>query len=52
LNNVDSFTHDRDGWTYYYEMATLTQTSPGEDATERQLRRVRIDQSVMVEDVD
>jgi len=39
-HGVDSFTHDWDGWVYYYEMSELMQHSPGEEGTERKLRRI------------
>ena len=32
-----------DGWKYYYDLLAMTQTSPGDDATERAIRRVRSD---------
>ena len=32
-----------DGWKYYYDLIAMTQTSPGDDATERAIRRVRSD---------
>ena len=39
-NGLDSCTWEWDGWTYYYEMGTMTQCSPGDAATERRIRRV------------
>ena len=32
-------TFDIDGWTYYYDLLALTQTSPSEEGTERRIRR-------------
>ena len=29
-----------DGWRYYYDLQAMTQTSPGEETTERKIRRV------------
>ena len=40
VTGSDSCTWTWDGWTYYYEMSTMTQTSPGEDAQERSIRRI------------
>lgn len=39
-NNLDSCTWNWEGWVYYYEMATMTQCSPGESGTERAIRRI------------
>ena len=36
-----STTWDWDGWTYYYEFGNeMMQTSPGEEGTERPIRRI------------
>ena len=42
--DFDSTTWNWDGWTYYYEFGSeMTQTSPGEESTERPIRRVERD---------
>ena len=40
VNNLDSCTWNWEGWVYYYEMATMTQCSPGEAGTERPIHRI------------
>ena len=38
-------TFDLDGWTYYYDLLAMTQTSPNEEGTERPIRRVKYEDS-------
>ena len=40
LNNLERCTWVWDGWTYSYEMFTMTQSSPSEDGTQRRIRRI------------
>ena len=41
LNNLERCSWVWDGWTYNYEMTTMTQSSPSEDNTQRRIRRIR-----------
>ena len=38
-------TFDIDGWTYYYDLLAMTQTSPAAEGTERPLRRMTYEDS-------
>ena len=40
---LQNTTAEIDGWTYEYDLVTMIQTSPVEERTEREIRRVRYD---------
>ena len=43
LNGEGETTFVSDGWKYYYDFGDMTQTSPGDAATERPIRRIKCD---------